>query len=95
MSGLKILHVCPYASGDRDRVIFSRTDKNNQYFVVEPTFFLQDFGRGKLLGLVSGAARLRKFILENAVDLVISDNPRIGLIMAFMIRMSWSKVRHV
>lgn len=95
MSGLKILHVCPYASGDRDRVIFSRTDKNNQYFIVEPSAFFQGFGKGKLPGLASGAARLRKFVTENAVDLVISDNPRIGLIMAFMIRMSWSKVRHV
>lgn|SRR3990167_10609079 len=95
VSGLKILHVCPYASGDRDRVIFSRQDRNNQYFVVEPSTFFQDFGKGKLLGLVSGAARLRRFVSENAIDLVISDNPRIGLIMAFMLRISWSRVRHV
>ena len=91
-----ILHICPYATTDVERTIFSRIDSSHNYVLKSPEEISLDFKKGNPIFLsIKGLLKIRRIIKEHNIDVIVSDNPRVGLPVALILKIINRKTKHI
>ncbi len=96
MKKKNILHICPYATTDVERIIFSRIDSSHNYFLKSPEEISLDLKKGNpILLSLKALFKIRKIINEHNIDIIVSDNPRVGLPIALILKLTNRKTKHI